>query len=232
MRARKARTRKQVLDVAQAADAAVQKVLAVAVAVEAPGDGDGLARREVERQAARTPVTLVLSARLRRRAGLGGGRAVRISRRSDLGGRRLFVRRRARARVRGVEERGGGGRGGGVPVGRGCRRRTISEGRVRCDGCVRASGGRGHFRFGVGPSRRRRLGGQLRREALFDGLGLVVEFFERRVYVVNVRLLLHGLVAHHVEHDLGHARGQAVLRPLEDDVLHLAAAQVLHLLLA
>ena len=61
---------------------------------------------------------------------------------------------------------------------------------------------------------------------------MVVEFFERRVYVVNVRLFFERLVAHHVEHDLRHPRRQAVLRALEDNVLHLAAAKVLDLLLA
>jgi hypothetical protein len=72
---------------------------------------------------------------------------------------------------------------------------------------------------------------QLRREPLLDGAGLIVQLFERRVDVLDVLLFLDRLVAHHVEHDLGHPRRLAALRALEDDVLHLAAAEVLHLLL-
>jgi hypothetical protein len=109
---------------------------------------------------------------------------------------------------------------------------------------LRRAGRRGYVRR-VGRDRRddlavrrsgnlglRREGFEFGREAFLDGPGLVVELFERGVDVLDVRLFLDRLVAHHVEHDLGHPRGLAALRALEDDVLHLAAAEVLHLLLA
>src|ERR1044072_7903084 len=62
VRARKTRAREEVLDVAQATDAAVEEILALAVAVGPARDRDALARREVEREAARTPVSLVVRA--------------------------------------------------------------------------------------------------------------------------------------------------------------------------
>src|ERR1700749_4394356 len=65
VRAREARAREEVLYVAQAADAPVQKILALAVAIESTRDRYDLARREVEREPSRTPMPLVLRASLR-----------------------------------------------------------------------------------------------------------------------------------------------------------------------
>src|SRR5205085_2674160 len=65
VRAGEARAGKQILYVAQTADATVQEILALAIAVEPSRDGDGLAGCEVERETARTPVALVVVRRSR-----------------------------------------------------------------------------------------------------------------------------------------------------------------------
>src|SRR5262249_2185662 len=53
-----------------------------------------------------------------------------------------------------------------------------------------------------------------------------------RIDIFDVRLFFSRLVAHHVQHDLGHAARWTIARALKDNVFHLAAAQVLHALLA
>ncbi len=55
---------------------------------------------------------------------------------------------------------------------------------------------------------------------------------ERRINVFDVRFGFDELVAHHMQHDFGHAAGLAVARALKDHVFHFRPAQVLHPLLA
>src|SRR5437762_14362166 len=55
VRAGETRAGEDILNVAQAADAPVQKILALAIAIEPARHGHGLARREVHRQTARSP---------------------------------------------------------------------------------------------------------------------------------------------------------------------------------
>src|SRR6185369_6877248 len=55
---------------------------------------------------------------------------------------------------------------------------------------------------------------------------------ERRVDVFDVGLDLVDFVADHVHDDFRHAARRTIARALEDDVLHLAAAQMLNALLA
>src|SRR6185369_3328313 len=70
------------------------------------------------------------------------------------------------------------------------------------------------------------------RENLVDIYEPVVDLFQRRIDVFDVWLDLVDLIANEVHHDFGHAAWLPVARALKDDVFHLAAAQVLHALLA
>src|SRR5687768_13174105 len=60
----------------------------------------------------------------------------------------------------------------------------------------------------------------------------IVNLLERGIDVLDVRLDFLNLVAHQVHYDFSHATRRTIARALKDDVFHLAAAQVLHTLLA
>src|SRR6185436_19458657 len=59
-----------------------------------------------------------------------------------------------------------------------------------------------------------------------------IDLLEGRVDVLDIRLVFNGLVALQVKHDFRHAARGTIAGPLEDDVLHLAAAQMFDALLA
>ena len=60
----------------------------------------------------------------------------------------------------------------------------------------------------------------------------IVDLLQRRIDIFNVRLGCIDFVSDQVHDDFRHAAGRTITRALEDDVFHLAAAQVLNALLA
>ena len=61
---------------------------------------------------------------------------------------------------------------------------------------------------------------------------LIVKLLELGIDIVDIRFRCVDFITDQVHDDFGHAAGRAVARALKDDVLHLAAAQVLNALLA
>src|SRR6185503_14397712 len=66
----------------------------------------------------------------------------------------------------------------------------------------------------------------------FEYLAVRVNLLERGIDVLNIRFVFNRFVAKQMQHDLGHAAWWAIARALKNHVLHLAATQVLHALLA
>jgi len=69
-----------------------------------------------------------------------------------------------------------------------------------------------------------------RRQNVVEINNTVVDLFESRIDVFDVRLRLDYFVAHQVHHDFGHPTRLPVAWALEYHVLHLAAAQVFYAL--
>src|SRR5688572_13642034 len=90
--------------------------------------------------------------------------------------------------------------------------------------CLWARGlGRGFGVFGFGCS--------FLRENRIDVHQPIVDLLQRRIDIFNVRFGRIDLVSDQVHDDFGHATRRTIAGALEDDVFHLAAAQVLNALL-